>query len=221
MIINKNNKKLILASLGILYITASIGIGVYLTQMGQRTRINAAGVNLSVTSNVTNVQVNSSFVANIVMNTQGFSATGADLTVNYDPNRLTATAIQAGPFMPNVFIGGTIDTNGRANIVLGCPLDAAGPRPVNGTGIVAQITFTMKAAGATTISVNPLTKVAVIGQTTNQLNITTPLQITGVSTSVRTPTPIPSRTPTLTPRPIPTKKPNVIPTKMPNFGTGL
>lgn len=207
-------KKVVVTVLGFLFLSASLGIGVLLTQKAQRTEVGAAGANLLLTTNSSNPRVQDTFVAAVTMNTQQLSVTGIDLKINYDQNLLTANSITPGPFLPYVFIGGTI-SNGVASIVLGCPIDNQGPHPVNGTGLVAQINFTAKAPGSTNITFNSATKVSSIGATTNQVETMTPVSITIINPTP-TPTRSPSPTPTRSPSPTPTRSPSPTPTRSPS-----
>lgn len=237
-VISNNSKKIIVTVLGLLFLVVSVGVGVLMTQRPtQKTGVNAAGANLTLSSNVAGPKVNDTIVIAVAMNTNGLSVTGLDLKLNYDTTKLTATSVQAGPFLPYVFIPGSI-TSGVVNIVVGCPLDTTGPHPANGTGLVAQVTFTVKAAGTSNITIGTGTKVSASGQTTNMIGVTTPIQITGfVPTPSPTPPPgchyqqvqciqapcdqilvcaTPTATPYHSPSPTPTKSPSPSPTSSPS-----
>jgi hypothetical protein len=187
---NKSNKKKIIATIfGILFLTASIGAGVYLNNSAKKTETNAANPSIILTSNNAAPRIGTNFVVAVTMNTQGVGVTGTDLRIRYDATKLTFVSMQKGTFLPQEWIAGSA-ANGIASMVLGCRIDANQSYPANGTGLIATITFTARVAGATTISVDPTTKVSVSGGTTNMLGATTPVTVnigTG-ATPVPTPT---------------------------------
>ncbi len=175
-----NKKRITVAAISVLFLILTLLIGAYLIKTAKQISTNAANPSLVLTTNLATPKVNDQFVAAVSMDTQGVSVTGIDLTVNYDPNILTATSIQPGGFLPYVFIGGSVATAGKATIVLGCPIDTA-PRPVTGVGLVATINFTAKTLGSTNITFDNATKVSVSGQTTNQVGPMTPVAISVVA----------------------------------------
>lgn len=190
---SNRNKKIIVTVLSTLFLFVSVGIGVLLQNREQRTGISAAGANLSFSINTLTPKVNDTIILGVIMDTNGYSVTGADINVNYDPNYFEGIRITPGSMLPYVFIDGTI-ANGAANIVLGCPIDSSGPHPVTGTGLVAQIALRVKKSGTTQISFDAKTKISVSGQTINMAGNLTPLE-----TTILNPSPVP--TPTGTPAP--------------------
>ncbi len=206
----RSNKKAVAAVFISVLFTASLIAGIYLIRTRQRTKIGAAGVNLSLSTTTATPKVGDNFVVAVNMNPNGFFVNGVDLRINYDSNLLTATAITPATLLPNVLIAGSVATPGTAMIVLSAPIDAAGPHPVSTSGLIAQIAFKAKSAGsATTVSFGSGTLVSAANQTQNAIGTVSPVQITVVSAG--TPTPIPSRTPT----PTPTRTPTATPTKTP------
>ncbi len=220
------DKKVIISLIGALILITAVFTGVYLVQKEQKTKVGAAAVDLAMSTSSAGPTIGDTFVVAVSMNPQGLSVNGIDLRVSYDPNILTATTITPGNLLTNVLIAGSI-TSGSAMIVVGCPIDAAGPHPVNTSGLVAQITFKAKAAGTTNVTFGNTTVVSVANQTQNYLGNVTPVQIavkavtpppTPTITPTATPipvTPTPTPTPTRTPTPTPTKTPTPTPTKTP------
>lgn len=188
-----SGKKIIGTVLGVLILTASLGIGAYLVQQRQ-TRTRATGVDVSLSSTNQSPKVGDTFIVTVGINTQGASVSGADLKVAFDSNLLQATAIQAGNFLPTVLTPGAI-SGGNATIVMGALFDQAGAHPQTGTGYLAQINFTAKAAGSTSISFGTGSAVAVLGQSSNAIGTSNPITINVTST---TPTGSPGPVPTLT-----------------------
>ncbi len=199
----KSVKKIIATVFAFLLLTTSIGVGVYLTQKEQRTKVGAAGVNLSLTTTNASPMVGDNFVVAVNMNPNGFTVNGVDLRINYDSNLLTATSITPGNLLTNVLIQGSI-TTGTAMIVVGAPIDSNGPHPVTTSGLIAQVAFKAKSAGSpTSVSFGSLTTVSVANQTQNYAGTLTPVTITVRSASPTPPSKTPTATPTRTPSPTP------------------
>ncbi len=215
--LSKFNKKIIATVFGFLLLITSVGIGVYLTQKEQRTKVGAAGVSLTLSSTNSTPKVGDNFVVAANMNPGGLAVNGIDLRITFDPNLLTATSITPGNLLTNVLIQGSIDnTAGTAMIVVGAPIDASGPHPVSTSGLVAQIGFKAKNADSPTlIGFGNLTVVSVANQTQNALGSTASVQITVVSAGTPTPSKTPTPTPTKTPSPTPTRTPTPTPTRSP------
>lgn len=180
-----SKKRIITTILGIFILAGAVATGSYLVQQNQKTRTRAGGVILSLSSNNQSPQVGSTFTVALAIDTGGTGVSGADIKINYDPNALTATQIQAGTFLPTVLSNGQI-SSGSAKIILGTNVDSSGPHPATGVSTLAQVTFTVKAPGTTTISYDPATIVTTLGQTTNSVGTKNSLQIT-----IPTPTPVP------------------------------
>lgn len=216
----KLNRIVLIAIFGFVFLLISVGVGVIIIKRETTTQVGAANPSIILTTNNTSPKVNTSFVIAATINTQGAIVNGLDLKVKYDTNLLTATGITVGPFLPYVFVPGTI-SNGVANIVLGPSIDTAGPHPVSGTGVVAQIQFKAKATGTSNVTVDSTSKVSVSGQTTNMLGVSTPVQITVLAAGTPTPLPTksPSPVPTRSPSPIPTRSPSPAPSASPGLAT--
>lgn len=210
---HNRNRRIVGAILSVLILAGAVGTGVYLTEQRANTRTQASGAVLSLSPTNANPKVGDTFTVAVAINTSGLSATGADLKIGYDPNILEAQSIQAGTFLPTVFVPGSI-SNGVASITVGALTDTSGPHPASGVGVLAQIVFRAKAPGTTTISYNSSTAVAAVGQSSNVAGTLTPVQIT-VSGTAPSPSGTPVPTPTKSPSPTPTKLPTPIPTVMP------
>lgn len=183
-----NNKKVYWGAFSVLFLIASIFVGLILSQQTRKTKIGASGVDLTLHTTNNNPRVNDIISVAVVMDTHGLTVNGTELVVKYDPNKLIATSITPGNFLPNVFIPGVI-SNGTASIVLGCTIDNAGTHPVNGSGLIAQINFTVKTTGTSSITIDSTSKVSVSGQDTSNIGVLTPVQINAVAAATPTPTP--------------------------------
>lgn len=210
----KTKKKIIGTLFGVLLLTVSLGVGVYLVQNRQKTGVRAGFVDLTLSSNNGSPRINDTFVVAVGINTNGLSVNVADLRIEYDPNYLEAQSIEPiGDFLPNVLIGGSINnTTGKASIVLGPLMVNNQPQPRSGTGVLAQLVFKAKSPGSTSVRFGPETEVAAVGMTSNVVGNLIPVEIvvlepTPVPTPTPTETPIPTPTPTETPTPTPTASP--------------
>lgn len=185
--------KVIASVMGILLLTVSLGIGIYLTQKRVSTKTRASGVALTLSTSNSAPQTGDTFVVAVSIDTQGQSVSAADVRVAYDQNLLTAESVQAGTFLQTVLLQPTV-SQGLASIVVGCLVDQNGAYPQTGTGVLAQITFKATAPGSTSISFNSETAVAAIGQDTNVVETTTPVQIniSGETIPAESPSPSPS-----------------------------
>lgn len=203
-----------------------------------QTLISHAGTAvLSLSSSNPTPKIGVPFTVVVAIDTKGLAVTAADIRVRYDTAKLTANKIiPFGDFLPTVLYPpgqtqGILDlpsaTSGRAWIVVGALVDNTGTtaapgdvHPRSGTGILAQVTFTPKTNGSTTITFGGETAVAAVGQTGDvtatknsvTINIggsttptTSPNPVTPTPLSSTNPTPKPSSTPTVKPSPTPAK----------------
>jgi hypothetical protein len=206
--------------IGMVVLTASLAAGVYLSQNVQNTTTQAGGVVLSLSSNNTSPKINETFIVAVAIDTKGENVSAVDLGIKYDADKLEATNIKPiGDFLPTILRQGKIDaanTQSGITIALGCPIDQNGGYPKSGTGVLAEITFKVKASGSTSISFGSNTAVAVVGQTANAIgtsnsvtiNVPGPATPQPASTPAATPifttipSALPSTAPTLTPAPV-------------------
>jgi hypothetical protein len=156
----------------------------FLNQRSKNIRIKASGPTLAFTSTKTTPLVNDTFAVNIILNTNGVDVSSTDIKINYDKSILAATGIKAvGTALPVILIAPSIDSlsaTGKAVVALGCLVNqSTGPKPANGTEVLAEITFTAISPGETVISFDSSSAVAVVGQTesSNTGNTFAPLNI--------------------------------------------
>lgn len=185
-------RKIIGSVLGLLFLTVSLGTGLYLVQTVQKTRVSATGAELMLSTSNANPKIGDNILVAVYLDTdtEGLQVTGADIKVGYDNNILEATSVRNGNFLPTVLVPGSI-SSGQASIVLGCLVDTTGAYPKSGTGTLANITFKAKALGSTTVSFSSGTGIAAVGQPSNVAEVFKPVQIT-VQSSTGSPTPNPS-----------------------------
>lgn len=180
-------RKIIGSVLGLLFLTVSLGTGLYLVQTVQKTRVGATGAELMLSPSNANPKIGDEITIAVYLDTKGLQVSGADIKVGYDNNILEATSVRNGNFLPTVLVPGSI-SSGQASIVLGCLIDTTGVYPKSGTGILANITFKAKALGSTTVSFSSGTGIAAVGQSSNVAEVFKPVQIT-VQSSTGSPTP--------------------------------
>lgn len=172
----KPKGRIITTILGIFLLTGALGVGAYLVQQAQKTKTSAGGAILSFSTNNASPAVGSSFVVAVALDTAGTKVSAADVKVNFDSNLLTATAVTPGTFLPTVLPGGGIGGS-SARIIMSALFDSSGAHPQTGTGVLGQITFRAKAAGNTNISFDSGSVVTIIGQNSNGVGSTIPVQI--------------------------------------------
>lgn len=218
-----SKRKAVATIFGILLLTGAIGAGAYLVQQQQSLKSQAGSAVLSITTSNQNIKVGDTFNVVVSVNTEGLSATAADIRVRYDTSILEAQKVQAfGNFMPVVLkqpvIDSTNTSSGRAWIVVGALIDNAGAHPKSGVGTLVQVTFKAKAGGSTTLTFGDSTEVAAIGSQSNVIGTKNSLTI-----NIAGPTPQstakPSGSPTVKPIPTSTAKPKTpSPTPAPTQG---
>lgn len=187
--------KILKGTLGFLILTASIGVGVYLTQNVQKTTTQAGTASLILSTNKTQVNIGDTVIVAVAIDTKGMSVTGTDLKVRYDPAILEAQSIvPKGNFLPEVLVPEKIYPNfGRADIMLGCVVNEDGAQPKSGIGLLAEVTFIAKAPGTAAVSFGNASAVAAVGQggdvkgDLNTINITVGTSQGATTTPTSTP----------------------------------
>ena len=211
---NTSSKKrlpLILGGVGFMVLLAIIGATYFLTQQNQDVRKKAApATSLSFSSSPTTPKVGDAFTINLNTNTGTNTASAAEILVKFDSSLIKVNSITAGNFFTN---GNTIsnsanNTTGTAEITL----LASPTNPVSGTGTLAVINATALQAGSASISFDPSTKMAGIGEgSTNIITRMNPLTITINQTTATAPTASPTTQPTATLTNAPTSTPTNTP----------
>lgn len=135
---------------------------------------------LSMTPNPVVMTASRSASVDVVLDTQGNDATAIQLEIAYDPTILTNFSITPGPLFstnqipPDNIISNNDTKNGRITYALVLPLSQ---EAVQGTGVVARISFTQQAI---------LPRISGIQPTTTELTLLPKSLVTaeGVSKSV-------------------------------------
>ena len=139
-----------------------------LVKQQQDLRKNAApATTLSILPPTKTANVGEEVSLTVQMNTGTNTATGAELHVTYDPQKLTLKDFTPlTEMLPVVFVSPQINnTTGTANITL----SAQPANPPQGQGGLATLKFIAKAPGSATVSFTPQTLVTGIGEGTNVL----------------------------------------------------
>ena len=132
---SRERTKFIIVSL----ILIGLFVGLYLVQKTQeiRRRAQVAGVDLTLVPSATQILPKEAFSVDIIMNTNEFTVSAAEVHVSFDSNFLEATSIEAKDFLPVVLPPGPQVGAGRASIILG----SLPTEPKKGTGVLATINF--------------------------------------------------------------------------------
>ena len=135
----------------------------------------------------TQVNGTSTYQSNVVINTGGNKAIAAQIELNYNSSDISVSDITPGPFFksPDELFKKIDSANDRVSYALGAGL---GQKGVQGTGVVAVLTFTkLKTTGTTTIGFNPKSLVSAEGIAKSVLSRTT-----GVTFSLSSPSATPA-----------------------------
>jgi hypothetical protein len=134
-----------------------------------------------VPSNLT-VAPNENFSVAIQLNTGDYSATGADITINYNPAKVHATDVLEGPFLPSILENSSItedggevsSVQGKVHFVVG----SSTTNPKQGIGTIAVINFKALTTESTdTLTISQSSRVAAISTTDNVLSGGSPAQV--------------------------------------------
>jgi hypothetical protein len=198
-------KKILLVIVALLFL-ASIPLAIYLVKQRQEIRMRAAPAStLSFTPSSLTISVGESFTLDAVIETETNIVPAVELHITFDPGVFEATALSAGPDLPDIFDGPTIDNQlGEAFIVVG---DVG--NPVEGSGTVASISFNVIDSSDETEKIDFSSQTqagAWYEEGVNVLIGTNPASITisegvGGSEPTATPTPEGDEEPTATPTP--------------------
>lgn len=112
-----------------------------------------AQTSLSLTTPV--ASVSGAVTSNILINTGGNKVNAVQIELSYDPNSLGGVDISPGSFIknPTEFLKKIDTQNGRVSYALGVAL---GEKGLQGSGIVATLSFTkLKTSGTTSIDFLP------------------------------------------------------------------
>lgn len=216
--------KKVLLIVAFLLILIAIPLTVFLAKQSQDIRQRAtASSSLYIEPATIIAQPNEQFEVEVKMETAQNQVAAAEIHLSFSALYLEAVTIQAGDFLPSVLQSGTVNT-GTASITVGAPIGSSSIG-VNGTGVVARITFKALAEtdGSTPIQFNTLsTQISAIDdQGTNVLAGTSGTQVTiGTGTGVLPSTspqasplasPLASATPGATPQSSPLSSPSSSP----------
>lgn len=199
--------KKIVAIVGLITITASVPIAVYLIRQRQRIRSKAVPATvLSIEPASASKSVGEQFTANVNINTGENYIVSADIVLTYDPSVINIAAVSLGSFLPGATEIQKNINNQTGKLIYSLYTSADNAK--SGQGILATITFTAVAAGISTVNFDPQSSVGALQEQQNVLVNTIPASYTinGGTTPTETPTATPTSTPTSTPTPTPTSK---------------
>ncbi len=186
-----NIKKFFLPIIAILVLIVGLVVGFILVRSPLRTSTSASAslVDLSLSPSTTTLHPNDTVTVNILINTQTYKVTAAELHLTYPAALFDGISIAAGDFLPTVLTPGSV-ASGTAGITLG-----SGTSGHLGSGILAILTLKAKANGSAPISFDS-TQIAGIDSNGNAVptNIlgdanSTTLTISEPSSPTPTPTP--------------------------------
>lgn len=212
-------KQKIIAIIILLFILASIPVGVFLVKKRQEIQLRAAPATvLSLIPAAEDYEKDEIFTVEVRIETEPNIIIGADLYLNFDPQILEVQSVSLGTFLPSAQEATNQVSNNLGTIIYG--LFTSAENAQSGTGTLAQIAFKGKASGTSTVTFGSQTSVA---------GITDAEALSGtVSGSYLIVEAQPTLTPTLTPTPTPTggvgepEEPTETPTATPTTtdGTG-
>lgn len=196
---NNFNKSILLVSGLIVATLVLLGISLTAKKYSPAPAANkTAEVGFAKTSLSISDQANSSDVSGVYETSVDINAenkvTGIQLSITYDPTKVTNVDIKPGDFLQNpTVIKKNIDTkNGVVTYILGTALGTPG---VDGSGSVATISFSRVGSGDVEFNFGPDTKVSAQGQDQSVLSGTTGAVISEFPTSSPS-TPVTSVAPT-------------------------
>ncbi|MBI2590659.1 MAG: hypothetical protein HYW33_02135 [Candidatus Blackburnbacteria bacterium] len=225
-----SKKNIVIGIIVLVLLIVGLVVGMLLVKQQQDLRKNAApATTLSVLPPTKTANVGEEVSLTIQMSTGTNTATGAELHVTFDPQKLTLKDFTPlTEMLPVVFVSPQINnTTGTANITL----SAQPANPPQGQGGLATLKFIAKAPGVATVNFAPQTLVAGIGEGTNVLasqnsaSITVLAPATAVLPTGTTPIPSAAATPTTSPAVTPTGNPvggtatTPTPTRRPTLST--
>lgn len=182
-------KRKIFLILGTLILVAALIAGLIVVRNRTETRVGAAGVTLSLNTPTTTVTKNNNFTVDVFIDTKGYSVTGADLKIKYNPQLIQFVSITQGNFLPVLFVPGAASGD-IASIVMGSDPS----QPKTGTGILAKVTFKAINSGTANMTFGTGTAISALNQASNIADVMTGVNVT--VTGATTPPGASSPTPT-------------------------
>lgn len=212
-----NKKNIIIGTMVLVLLIAGLVVGMILVKQQQDLRKSAApATTLSILPPTKTANVGEEISLIVQMNTGTNTATGAELHITYDTQKLTLKDFTPlAEMLPVVFVSPLINnTTGTSSITL----SAQPANPPQGQGGLATLKFIAKAPGTATVNFAPQTLVTGIGEGTNVLASQNSATIT-VFSPVSNITPAPTSTVT-SPTPSIAAPSTVTPTSGQIGGTG-
>lgn len=170
-------KKVVFIVVAILILLA-IPVTVFLVAQSQELRKRAApATTLALTPTSVTKKVGDTFSLEVKIDTGENQVVATEITLTFDPEKLSAESITNGALFPNVLTSGTV-TSGSATIAVGAPSSS---QPVKGTGTVAVVRFKALAITDTPVSVRfaQTTFVGSLGEGSNNVLVgTNPARVT-------------------------------------------
>lgn len=191
------SKKVIAGIVVLVLLVAGLVGGVFLVRQRQELRKEAApATSLSLTPSQSTIKAGETISLTISMDTAENKATGADLTITYDPKKLVLTEFKPGTFLPIPLSQPKIDNNqGLATAVFGAQ-PASVPK---GKGSLGTLVFQAKETGTVSVAFSPETEVIGADEETNVLVAKNPASVTIQASSVQVGL-VPSPAATATPK---------------------
>ncbi len=161
------------------------------TVMKPTPTISMAHSVLSLSPNPVQVAPGTVGKVDVVINTSDNPVTAVQLEIAYDPKDIGNVKVVSGPLFQNsvILIDKDNPTTGRFTYAFG---RTPGQTPVQGTGVVATITFTAKAASTSQLTLLPTTLVTARGVATSVLKSSSGTQVIVGATGVMQKTTVPS-----------------------------
>lgn len=153
----------------VLLMIIGVGTGVYLTQVPSKTNTQATLETSEISFKPPAVEIdpNSEFSIDVFANANENQITSTQLTIVYDNNALDLLSISPKQFLPKVLIAPKI-SSGSATISLGTD----GNSGINGSGVLATLSFRSKNSPTTTTQISfdeKQTRINVVGNNNNPI----------------------------------------------------
>ncbi len=164
---NESNKKwllvaglIILIAAPIIILLSSKGLNL-ISKNGNNQQIAEANTSLSVSEDIRSTS-ESTYETDIVINTNGNKISGAQIELAFEPTLLTNVDITPGNFLSNpTVLTKTIDTtNGVIRYIIAIK---PGDETIDGTGVIATLSFTKTSQEPTNIGFLPTSQVSTTG----------------------------------------------------------
>ena len=214
-------KKKVLAIIILLFMLASIPVGVFLVKKRQEIQLRAAPATvLSLIPAAEDYDKDEIFIVDVLIETGANIIIGADIFLSFDPQILEAQSVSIGTFLPSAQEATSQINNNLGTILYG--LFTSTENAQTGTGTLAQVTFKGKALGTSAVAFSSQTSVAGINDAEALSSDSPGSYLIAEAQATATPTTSPAETPTGSPTGSPTEAPAETPTPtLEEDGNGL